>query len=85
MYLYVCAFVVCVCISMCLCVHMSCVCVCVCTHSSDEVVTLIHGLSRDGTTVVTTIHSPTAQSFSLFDRVLILAQGHTVYFGALGA
>ncbi len=51
------------------------------SFTSNEVVSLMHSLSRDGTTVVATIHSPTASAFSLFDRVLMLVRGQTVYFG----
>ena len=36
-----------------------------------------------GTTVVSTIHSPTEESFELFDDLLLLVDGRTVYFGAI--
>jgi ABC-type multidrug transport system ATPase subunit len=45
---------------------------------------LVQGLARDGRTVVATIHSPSAYAFSLFDAVLMLARGRTVYFGPQG-
>ncbi len=46
--------------------------------------TLVQGLAREGTTVISTIHSPSAQAFSLFDRVLLLVGGRTAYFGPQG-
>jgi hypothetical protein len=49
-----------------------------------QVMSLVQGLARDGRTVVATIHSPSAYAFSLFDAVLMLARGRTVYFGPQG-
>jgi ABC-type multidrug transport system ATPase subunit len=51
------------------------------SFSANEVVELSRGLSRGGVTVVATIHSPSAAAFAMFDRVLMLARGHTVFFG----
>lgn len=36
-------------------------------------------------TVCATIHSPSHQTFSLFDKVIILLRGRIVYFGDNGA
>eukprot|EP00897_Mesotaenium_endlicherianum_P001634 jgi/Mesen1/1499/ME000132S00440 len=51
-------------------------------------------LSQSGRTVVTTIHQPSSRLFHSFDKLLLLAEGHSVfcgraseampYFGALG-
>lgn len=37
-----------------------------CHHA--QVVTLVKGLAKDSVTIVATIHSPTANTFSLFNR-----------------
>lgn len=36
---------------------------------------------EDGTTIISTIHSPTAYAFSLFHDLLLLVGGRTVYYG----
>ena len=36
-------------------------------------------------TVCATIHSPSPQTFALFDRLIILLRGRIVYFGDNGA
>mmetsp|Transcript_9371 Transcript_9371/g.29940 ORF Transcript_9371/g.29940 Transcript_9371/m.29940 type:complete len:666 (-) Transcript_9371:83-2080(-) len=38
-------------------------------------------LAATGHTIVTTIHQPSSQIWALFDRFLLLSQGHTLYFG----
>lgn len=49
-----------------------------------EVMQVVAGLTREGTTVATTIHSPSAACFNLFDRLLVLLNGHVVYHGGAG-
>jgi ABC-type multidrug transport system ATPase subunit len=51
------------------------------SFSANEVVALARDLARSGVTVVATIHSPTAAAFAMFDRVLVLSRGSTVFFG----
>ena len=46
--------------------------------------TVVQALARDGVTVCTTIHSPSAYCFGLFDRLLLLVRGSAVYFGNTG-
>ncbi|KAG2664320.1 hypothetical protein I3760_16G077000 [Carya illinoinensis] len=41
----------------------------------------LSGLSRDGRTVIASIHQPSSQVFELFDRLCLLSGGKTVYFG----
>lgn len=38
-------------------------------------------LCRNGRTVVTTIHQPRSNIFNLFDNLLLLSEGKTMYFG----
>lgn len=45
------------------------------------VVRVMHALAREGTTVVATIHSPSATAFALFDAVMMLVKGSIVFFG----
>jgi ABC-type multidrug transport system ATPase subunit/ABC-type multidrug transport system permease subunit len=43
---------------------------------------LLASLAKDhGKTVVTTIHQPSSQLFRSFDRLLMISEGHVVYFG----
>ncbi|GBF95049.1 P-loop containing nucleoside triphosphate hydrolase [Raphidocelis subcapitata] len=51
------------------------------SFTANEVVTLVKALTGDGVTVLATIHSPTAYTFSLFDSMMILLRGRVVYFG----
>lgn len=41
----------------------------------------IRNLSRDGRTVVCSIHQPSSEVFALFDDLCLLSGGETVYFG----
>ena len=37
-----------------------------------------------GMIVIASIHQPNWESFALFDKLLLLAQGRTAYFGPIG-
>lgn len=41
----------------------------------------LRGLSRDGRTVIASIHQPSSEVFELFDRLYLLSGGKTIYFG----
>lgn len=41
----------------------------------------LRGLSRDGRTVLASIHQPNSEVFELFDQLYLLSGGKTVYFG----
>ena len=47
--------------------------------------TYVKALTQTGITICATIHSPTAYTFSLFDRLLLLLRGRVVYFGPNGS
>jgi ABC-type multidrug transport system ATPase subunit len=51
--------------------------------TSLDVVTILRHLADQGVTVMSTIHSPTSEAFRLFDSLLLLVKGRTVYFGSL--
>ncbi|GKV13883.1 hypothetical protein SLEP1_g24845 [Rubroshorea leprosula] len=41
----------------------------------------LRGLSRDGRTVIASVHQPSSEVFELFDQLYLLSGGKTVYFG----
>lgn len=45
---------------------------------------VVKGLLKSGMTICATIHSPTPFAFNLFDRLMILLGGDTVFFGRNG-
>jgi hypothetical protein len=46
-----------------------------------SVMGLLGSLARQGKTVICTIHQPSSQLFSAFDRLLLIAEGRTAYLG----
>ena len=46
-----------------------------------SVMGLLGSLARQGKTIICTIHQPSSQIFSAFDRLLLLAEGRTAYLG----
>lgn len=53
------------------------------SQTSLDVVTILKKLAGEGRTIMSTIHSPTSEAFRLFDSLLLLVKGRTVYFGDL--
>ena len=51
------------------------------SFTANEVISVVKKLCTSDTTIVATIHSPTAYAFSLFDAASILCSGKQVYFG----
>ncbi|KAJ7294808.1 hypothetical protein O6H91_Y230400 [Diphasiastrum complanatum] len=45
------------------------------------VTTTLKNLARDSRTVIASIHQPSSEVFELFDKLFLLANGRTVYFG----
>ena len=52
-----------------------------CSASAFFVTQTLRSLSRDGRTVIASIHQPSSEVFELFDRLYLLSGGKTVYFG----
>ena len=50
-------------------------------HRYQEVMSVVKSLNTRDTTIIATIHSPTAYAFSLFNHAMILCSGMQVYFG----
>uniref|UniRef100_A0A0K0DJL5 ABC transporter domain-containing protein n=1 Tax=Angiostrongylus cantonensis TaxID=6313 RepID=A0A0K0DJL5_ANGCA len=48
---------------------------------AENVVTVLSKLAKGGRTIVCTMHQPASQLFLMFDRVMLLAGGHTAFFG----
>ena len=55
--------------------------------SAGQVMEMVIALTRtnNSITVCATIHSPSPQTFGLFDKLIILLSGRIVYFGNNGA
>ena len=51
------------------------------SFTANEVMSVVKRLCTSDTTIVATIHSPTAYAFSLFDAASILCSGKQTYFG----
>ncbi|GLE08788.1 hypothetical protein PINS_up020203 [Pythium insidiosum] len=51
------------------------------SYMAETVVMQLQQLARDGRTVIATIHQPSSELFTLFDKLYLLADGATVYSG----
>ncbi|XP_071557287.1 ATP-binding cassette sub-family G member 4-like isoform X2 [Temnothorax nylanderi] len=49
--------------------------------ASNQLVNMMHGMARENCTVVCAIHQPSSQMISLFDDIMILNQGRSMYCG----
>jgi hypothetical protein len=50
-------------------------------HSAFQIVQMLKNLARSGRTVIISIHAPRSEIWSLFDRVVLLSKGATLYSG----
>jgi len=51
------------------------------SYMAQSVTDMLHSLALQNKTVICTIHQPSSQVFSSFDRLLLLAEGRTAYLG----
>ncbi|KAH6768092.1 ABC-2 type transporter family protein [Perilla frutescens var. frutescens] len=49
--------------------------------SANKLLQILQGLAKNGRTIITTIHQPSSRMFHMFDKVLLLSEGHPVYYG----
>lgn len=49
---------------------------------AESVITALRNIAREGKTVIATIHQPSSETFALFDRLLLLAEGRTAFLGS---
>ncbi|CAA0832476.1 ABC transporter G family member 26 [Striga hermonthica] len=49
--------------------------------SANRLLQILQALAQAGRTIITTIHQPSSRMFHMFDKVLLLAEGHPVYYG----
>lgn len=54
------------------------------SQTSWSICKLLRKLANEGLAIMCTIHQPSTQLFETFDRVLLLGQGKTIYFGDIG-
>ncbi|TGZ55912.1 Uncharacterized protein DBV15_06050 [Temnothorax longispinosus] len=48
---------------------------------SNQLINMLHGMARENCTVVCVIHQPSRQMISLFDDIMVLNQGRSMYCG----
>mmetsp|Transcript_11933 Transcript_11933/g.11934 ORF Transcript_11933/g.11934 Transcript_11933/m.11934 type:complete len:156 (+) Transcript_11933:492-959(+) len=51
------------------------------SFTANKIVRLLVNQSRQGRTVIATIHQPSSSTFALFDRLILLMDGHLIYQG----
>ena len=49
-----------------------------------RLVTTLRALAAGGRAVATTIHQPSSRLFQMLDKLLMLSEGHAIYYGASG-
>lgn len=55
------------------------------SYAAKAVMESLKKLTWMGRTVICTIHQPSSEIFRLFDDIMLLAEGQTVYFGQAGS
>lgn len=48
---------------------------------AQNVVQVLKGLAQTGKTVVCTIHQPSSELYSMFDKLLLMAEGRVAFLG----
>jgi len=51
------------------------------SYNAQKIVRILVRLAKTGKTIIATIHQPNSATFSMFDRLLLLMEGHTIYQG----
>nr|AHK05663.1 ATP-binding cassette transporter sub-family G 125057 [Tigriopus japonicus] len=53
------------------------------SYMAQNVVEVLQQLANQGKSIICTIHQPSSQVFSMFDRVLLMAEGQVTYLGGV--
>lgn len=51
------------------------------TSTALSLTKMMKGLAETGYTIISTMHQPSAQMYSLFDKLMMMMDGHVIYFG----
>lgn len=49
--------------------------------TAQRTITTLLGLARGGRTVITTIHQPSSRLYHMFHKIILLSEGHPIYYG----
>ncbi|KAL0691216.1 hypothetical protein Bca4012_090895 [Brassica carinata] len=49
--------------------------------SATKLLHILQGVAKAGRTVITTIHQPSSRMFHMFDKLLLISEGHPAYYG----
>lgn len=52
---------------------------------AQNVVAVMKNMAERGKTIISTIHQPSSEVFSMFDRVLLMAEGRVAFLGEVDA
>uniref|UniRef100_A0A7N0V1S6 ABC transporter domain-containing protein n=1 Tax=Kalanchoe fedtschenkoi TaxID=63787 RepID=A0A7N0V1S6_KALFE len=50
--------------------------------SANKLIQILQGVAKAGRTIIITIHQPSSKMFHMFDKLLLISEGHPVYYGA---
>ena len=50
------------------------------SYTATQVMKILRNLAKSGRTVIQTIHQPNSEIFRLFDKLMLLSSGKTIYF-----
>ena len=51
------------------------------SFSANIVISLLVAQARKGRTIITTIHQPSSEIFHMFDKLMLMSDGYTLYYG----
>ncbi|KAF8048639.1 hypothetical protein N665_2449s0008 [Sinapis alba] len=49
--------------------------------SATKLLHILQGVAKAGRTLITTIHQPSSRMFHMFDKLLLISEGHPAYYG----
>lgn len=51
------------------------------SYMAQNVVSVLKSMATKGKTIICTIHQPSSEVYSMFDKILLLASGRTAFLG----